>query len=105
MTEFPHRLARVPGGLRVIGARSCGTCNAFTPNKSLNPRRGEPRQGWCVANPPGLVVGAGPAGPLNPGQMVPVHTGAWPPTMADKFCRAWEPNDEVDDDGSISGSA
>lgn len=69
--------------------QSCSTCNAFLANKAQNPPTSQPRQGWCRANPPGLMETMQPHA-LQPGQMVRVHQGVWPPTAADQWCRAWE---------------
>ena len=65
----------------------CATCDAFRGNDAMNPKSGQVRQGWCCANPPTLIqvmVQTALHGP-QPGMQ-----GAWPPTDADKWCRAWK---------------
>lgn len=62
--------------------QSCATCNAFNPNKAANPPLGEPRMGWCCANPPGLVPVTMP---------MPGAFGAFPTTASNQWCRAWSP--------------
>lgn len=83
--------------------QSCSNCNAFFANKQANPRSGEPRQGWCLAAPPVAMPGMAQASPLAAaGQPQMVMQGIWPPTMADRWCRAWE----TDDDGpNTAGTA
>ena len=74
-------------------SQSCGNCNAFLANDAVNPKKGDARQGWCRAAPPGLVETM-QQHPLQPGQMVRVHQGVWPPTAADRWCRVWEADDD-----------
>jgi hypothetical protein len=69
--------------------KSCASCDAFLPNPAANPKAGQARQGWCRANPPGLMETMQPH-PVAPGQMVRVQQGVWPPTAADQWCRAWQ---------------
>lgn len=86
------QLIAVDASPRLREARPCcGTCNAFKPNAQANPKSGEPRQGWCLASPPVAMPGMQAAPALMPGgQPTMVMQGVWPPTLADRWCRAWE---------------
>lgn len=74
---------------------TCATCSAFTPNAAANPKSGEPRQGWCMAGHPGVVVVMvkGPAVNMNPGREMPMTMGAWPTCNSDQWCREHLPNE------------
>ena len=76
----------------------CGSCSAFSPLKSLTPKRGEARQGYCRSKPPIIVqtmVEAPPMSVVHANQqgprVVPAYQGLWPPTAEDGWCREWEP--------------
>lgn len=72
---------------------TCATCNAYTPNPAANPKKGEPRQGWCMAGHPGVVVVMvkGQASMAGPGREMPMTMGAWPTCNSDQWCREHQP--------------
>jgi hypothetical protein len=70
---------------------SCATCDAFRANVAQNPKAGDSRQGWCCAEPPKLLQVSMPN--VMTGQAQIGLQGAWPPTDADKWCRAWASSD------------
>ena len=78
---------------------TCATCNAFTPNPVANPKKGKPRQGWCMAGHPGVVmVMVSNANVLNPGRpQMPMTMGAWPTCNSDQWCREYQNRTEHDD--------
>jgi hypothetical protein len=73
--------------------QSCRNCNAFRPNTKLNPKSGEPRQGWCVATPPAIMQI--PVQGIN-GPQIGIQ-GTWPTTNADLWCRGFEELEDESD--------
>ena len=79
--------------MSVDSEHNCGNCDAWLPNKGQNPKSGEARIGWCRARPPTLIQGmqrVGSALDPNGPQMIPVHSGSFPPATADMWCREWK---------------
>ena len=78
---------------------TCATCNAFTANSAANPKHGEPRQGWCMAGHPGVVLvmvsNTGP-NPAQAGRQMPMTMGAWPTCNSDQWCREWQQQGETE---------
>lgn len=74
--------------------QSCGNCDAFSPNTAANPASGQPRQGWCRAQPPQMMQIMMPPNPLSGGGPVPGVQGMWPPTNTSSWCRGWQPEDD-----------
>jgi hypothetical protein len=71
----------------------CANCNAWLPNKAMNPPSGKPRPGWCRATTP--VAIQVPTQGINGPQLGIM--GAWPTSNSDQWCRAFELRDEDDE--------
>lgn len=73
-----------------VSEQNCDNCGFFLVNTDLQVKKGLPRQGWCRAHPPTLVMGVQQQMTLQGMQMVPVAQGQFPPTAANVWCGDWQ---------------
>jgi hypothetical protein len=77
--------------MKLAVEQSCATCDAFLVNKDLQVKLGQPRQGWCRANPPVLVQTMVPVQTIRGTEMAPGFQGVFAPTASDCWCRQHRP--------------